>query len=233
MEAIILAGGFGTRLAHMLEGIPKPMAEVAGRPFLEYVLDDLVKQGVKRIVLAVCYEKEVIIKHFSDNYKGAEILYSVEDTPLLTGGAIKKAMSLVEGERFFVVNGDTYFPVDLSELGASRTEEDSTSVVIAVKEMRDFSRYGRVVFEENGIVTDFLEKEPCDCGHINGGVYDIPKEVLQSYPESFSLEELCFPQLLKEKKILASVHEDFFIDIGVPEDFLLAQDIFSNNKEKR
>lgn len=225
MEAIVLVGGLGTRLSHILDGVPKPMAPVAGRPFLEYVLDHLIEQGVNRIILAVCYKKEVIMNHFSNSYRGAEILYSIEEKPLFTGGAIKKALTFVSENRFFVVNGDTYFPIDFLSF-REVAEKSSMPVAIAVKKMHHFSRYGTVVFDETGLISECLEKTPCEEGYINGGIYDIDKNALLEYPESFSLEEECFPTLVQNQKMIADIHDHFFIDIGVPEDFEKAQNIF-------
>ena len=174
MEAIILAGGFGTRLAQVVKDVPKPMAPVAGKPFLQYVMDDLVEQGVERIVLAVCYKKEAIMDFFGDSYSGAEILYSVEKEPLLTGGAIKHALGFCREERVFIINGDTFFQVDLRALRKD-AENRGKCTAIAVKELRGFSRYGRVEVDSAMSVTAFHEKEPCEQGYINGGIYDLSK----------------------------------------------------------
>lgn len=225
MEAIVLAGGFGTRLAQVVKNVPKPMAPVAGKPFLVYVVEDLIAQGVGRIVIAVCYKKECIMDFFGTQYKGAEILYSVEESPLLTGGAIKQALSLCREERVLIVNGDTYFSVDFAKMRAF-AEGKNTSATIAVKEMRDFDRYGKVEVNECGIATAFHEKAPCERGWINGGIYDIKANCLQGYPVKFSLEQACFPKLLEAGEIAAFPSDGFFIDIGIPEDYERAQTLF-------
>lgn len=228
MEAIILAGGFGTRLAQVVKDVPKPMAPVAGKPFLVYVVDDLIAQGVSRIVLAVCYKKECIMDYFGSRYNGAEILYSVEETPLFTGGAIKQALAQCHEERVLIVNGDTYFSVDFAKMRAF-AEEKSTSATIAVKEMTDFDRYGKVEVNDNGIVTAFYEKAPCKRGWINGGIYDVKADCLQGYPVKFSLEQACFPKLLTAGEIAAFPSDGFFIDIGIPEDYDRAQSLFEGH----
>ena len=225
MEAIVLAGGFGTRLAGVVRDVPKPMAPVAGRPFLEYVLDDLIRQGVDRAVLAVGYKKEAITEHFRDIYRGCAILYSEEETPLLTGGAIRQALSLCREERAFVVNGDTFFQVDLAGLRAF-SQKRPGQTVIAVREMRDFSRYGAVEFEGDGLVTAMTEKTFRAHGYINGGIYDIPRRALEEYPERFSLENDCFPKLLAAGHLSCFPSRGAFIDIGVPEDYQRAQGLF-------
>lgn len=222
MEAIVLAGGFGTRLASVVQDVPKPMAPVAGKPFLEYILDDLVKQGVTRIILAVHFKKECIIDHFGSSYHGVEVLYSVEESPLFTGGAIKKAMQFCQEEYVWVINGDTYFEVSMEEMRQSVSKSDKAAA-IAVKKMKDFDRYGKVDVDQNGNVIAFHEKAPCTEGLINGGIYYLQKDNLSGCPEKFSLENDYFPELLKNGKIGAFISEGYFIDIGIPEDYDRAQ----------
>lgn len=225
MEAIVLAGGFGTRLAQVVRDVPKPMAPVAGKPFLVYLVEGLISQGVDRIVMAVCYKKECIIDFFGSRYKGAEILYSVEDMPLFTGGAVKQALNFCKEKRVFVFNGDTYFPVDLCKM-RNYAETQNKSAVIAVKEMFDFDRYGKVEVNDSGVITAFFEKAPCRHGWINGGIYDLRTDCLTDYPDAFGLEQECFSQLLRAGEIAAFPSKGFFIDIGVPEDYERAQVIF-------
>lgn len=225
MEAIILAGGFGTRLSQVVKDVPKPMAPVAGKPFLVYLVEDMIAQGVNRIVMAVCYKKECIMDFFGSHYRGCEMLYSVEETPLFTGGAVKQALSLCHEERVLIVNGDSYFSVDFAKMRAF-AEEKNTSATIAVKEMTGFDRYGKVEVNENGLVTAFCEKSPCERGWINGGIYDVKANCLYDYPVKFSLEQECFPKLLESGEIAAFPSDGFFIDIGIPEDYDRAQALF-------
>lgn len=225
MEAIILAGGFGTRLAQVVKDVPKPMAPVAGKPFLRYLVEDLILQGVERIVMAVCYKKECIMDFFGSCYRGAEILYSIEKTPLYTGGAIRQALEYCKESRVFVLNGDTFFSVDLQKM-RSYAEVKRKSVVIAVKEMADFDRYGKVEVSSTGIVSAFYEKAPCRRGWINGGIYDLKADCLAGYTAAFSLEQECFPKFLQAEEIAAFPSQGFFIDIGIPEDYERAQSLF-------
>ncbi len=225
MEAIVLAGGFGTRLAQVVKDVPKPMAPVCGRPFLEYLLDWLTGQGVDRVVLAVGYKKECVMDHFGQEYRGAAVAYSVEDTPLYTGGAAKKALGLCREERVFVANGDSWFPVDLLRM-RREAEASGAPVAIAVKRMQHFSRYGNVTIDSEGVITAFNEKRYCEDGCINGGVYDVARHVLDGYPEAFSMENDCFPALVRERGIRAFPDEVSFIDIGIPEDYARAQELF-------
>jgi D-glycero-alpha-D-manno-heptose 1-phosphate guanylyltransferase len=222
MEVIVLAGGFGTRLSHIVSDVPKPMAPVAGKPFLEYILSDAVAQGADHIVIAVHHMKECIMDYFGDHCHGVPISYSVEEHPLKTGGAIKKAMELCTGERAVVINGDTFYGVPLKEMHQF-AKQSGKQVVITVKEMTKFSRYGKVDVNSDGLITAFHEKEFCEKGYINGGIYDIAKTALEQYPEAFSIEEVCFPELLKRKEIMAFSSNAYFIDIGVPEDYAKAQ----------
>lgn len=226
MEAIILAGGFGTRLAHIVADVPKPMAPVAGKPFLEYVLDDLINQGVKRIIFAVCYKKEIIIDYFGTSYKGAELIYSVEEKPLFTGGAVKLALTKAKEKRVFIINGDTYFQVDLKKMRELSSVRE-TKLTIAVKQMTNFSRYGSVLVDELGYVRKFNEKAPCEEGLINGGIYDIMTDCLDAFPESFSLEEVAFPDIMLENELISFRSDDYFIDIGIAEDYEKANITFS------
>lgn len=227
MEAIVLAGGFGTRLAGIVKDVPKPMAPVAGRPFLEYVLDALLAQGVDRIVLAVCHKKECIMKHFGTSYRGAAIVYSKETMPLLTGGAIRKALEQCCEDRVFILNGDTFFDVDLRILREFSEARDMT-LAIAVKEMTDSSRYGTLDLAEDGVISGFAEKRPCAKGLINGGVYDISRTALREYPETFSFEETYLPEAIQARRAGGVRFDGFFIDIGIPEDYVRAQELLGS-----
>lgn len=224
MEAIILAGGFGTRLASVVTDVPKPMAPVAEQPFLKYIVEDLINQGIKKIIIAVCYKKECIMDYFKDNYKGIEIEYSIEDHPLKTGGAIKQALEKCKNDKVFVINGDTYFEVDLCDM-SNFSQQYNSNVVIAVRRMLEFSRYGQVVIQDNKIEM-FKEKEYCTDGLINGGIYLLSRKILEDYPVMFSLEDDFFPKILENEKIFAYESKGYFIDIGVPEDYLKAQEYF-------
>lgn len=200
------------------------MAPVCGRPFLEYQLDWLAKQGVDRVILAVGYKKECIMDHFGAVYRKMTIAYSQEDTPLYTGGAARKAIEWCQEERVFIVNGDTYFPADLKKLRACAVEKNAAAAV-AVKRMFDFDRYGTVVFDEAYCINAFLEKRPCRDGYINGGIYDFATTALKDYPTAFSMENDCFPRLAAAGDLVACPDEADFIDIGIPEDYSRIQEL--------
>ena len=225
MEAIVLAGGFGTRLSHIVSNVPKPMAPVAGKPFLEYILDDLVENDITHIVLAVHYKKENIIDYFGNHFKSATIDYSIEKTPLKTGGAIKQGLSLCRDDRVLVVNGDTFYKVPYQKMRQFSIKMGKL-VTIAVKEMDNFSRYGKIDVDRNGLITAFHEKEFCNKGYINGGIYDIKRSALDLCPDAFSIEDVYFPAILAKGEIQAFPCDNYFIDIGVPEDYEKAQEDF-------
>ncbi|MFR3818846.1 MAG: nucleotidyltransferase family protein [Fusobacterium varium] len=216
MEAIVLAGGFGTRLKEVVSDVPKPMAPVNGKPFLEYLIKDLGEKGIRHIILAVGYKKEIIKEYFKNRYENIEITYSEELTPLGTGGAIKKALKLAKEADIFIVNGDTFFDVDLKRMKEFHTEKKST-LTVAVKEMENFDRYGSLVIKENRIM-EFEEKKKKDKGKINGGIYLIKKDLLNRVEkENFSFEK----EVLEDKRIEKYSYESkgYFIDIGIPEDY--------------
>lgn len=225
MEAVVLAGGLGTRLRSVVSEVPKPMALVAGRPFLEYMLDSLVARGFSKAVLAVGYRHEVIEKHFGSCYGGFEIEYSVEDSPLGTGGAIKAALAKCTDEHVFAVNGDTYFVPDFDKMLSSACE-NAADAVVAVKRMKDCSRYGTVL-QQNGRVLQFREKQPICNELINGGVYCIRRTALFNYPDCFSFEKDFLEKRVEDGKIFCIESDSSFTDIGIPQDYALAQQMFS------
>ncbi len=222
-EAIILAGGFGTRLAHVLGDVPKPMAPVAGKPFLTYLLDKLQDAGVKRVVMATGYKHDVINKYFGDNYKDIEIIYSQETQPLFTGGAILQATQYIKGEAFFVFNGDTLFTIDLSRLSDHHISS-SGHVTIALRQVADTSRYGAVRVDGTRIVSFEEKNNSCGEGVINGGIYVINKDWLinirRNKPEKFSFEKEVLQQYIGMEGL---IFNDYFIDIGIHEDYHCAQ----------
>lgn len=227
MEAIILAGGFGTRLNHIVSDVPKAMAPVNNKPFLVYLLDYLHDHQIKKVVLAVGYKSDHIKNYFKNSYKGLKIIYSDEDSPLGTGGAIKKALSKCKTENIFIFNGDTYFDVDLLAMKKCH-HQTKCQITIAIKEMVDYDRYGSVVINNNKIIR-FIEKKKTKKGMINGGVYLLNKNALQTVPaEQFSFEKVILESL--DYPLCAFQSDGYFIDIGVADDYEKAQSDFSHEK---
>ncbi|WP_270990547.1 nucleotidyltransferase family protein [Campylobacter upsaliensis] len=225
MEAIILCGGLGTRLRAVVKDVPKPMAAVGGKPFLEFIFEFLKKQGVKSVVLAVSYKYEVIQEHFKNEFLGIKIKYSIEQEPLGTGGAIKQALELCEGREVFVLNGDSIFEISLKNLHLK-----GAKICLALKKMVDFQRYGAVKVDESGEIAEFKEKSFCKEGLINGGIYLLKKDIFKDFElfGSFSFEEFLSTNF-KALKARAELFEDYFIDIGIPQDY----EKFSRLKDER
>jgi D-glycero-alpha-D-manno-heptose 1-phosphate guanylyltransferase len=224
MRAIVLAGGLGTRLAKITNNIPKPMALIGTRPFLEYLLDDLVEQGIEQTVLAVSYRWEVIREHFGLVYRGMNLDYSVEEEPLGTGGAIKQAMLTLADDEVVVLNGDTRFRVNLVKMEKVH-RNSAAQLTIALKRVADSGRFGRVEVSADGVVTSFLEKSSDGPGLINGGIYIMNRSLFEDFlvPEKFSFElDLVAPNIDRIKP-RAFQSDAYFIDMGIPEDYDRAQ----------
>lgn len=229
MEAIILAGGFGTRLSTVVSDVPKPMAPINGKPFLELLLEDLEKKGITKVILATGYKKEIIKNYFKDRYKSIEIVYSEEISPLGTGGAIKKAIALAKGNDIFIVNGDTFFDVDLEEMYKFHRKNNS-KLTLAVKEMEKFDRYGSLILEENKIIK-FEEKKYIEKGYINGGIYLLNREILRNtFEENFSFEKEILENEEREIEKYGYISNSYFIDIGIPEDYYKFEEYGRNEK---
>lgn len=226
-EAIVLAGGFGTRLAHIVPNTCKPMAPVAGRPFLRYLMDQLSSEKFDRVVVADGYRREQIEGYFGQSYRGMGIAYSSEDSPLLTGGAIRKALQRCSSDWVFVLNGDTYLDVDFGAMEkVALSSKKSTRAIIAVKKMGDTGRYGTVKVSNDGTIAEFLEKRSGSEGLINAGVYLVRREALDSMPAVFSFERDYLEKNVSLGCFRALECRGGFIDIGVPEDYHRAQTLF-------
>ncbi|MFK8165039.1 MAG: nucleotidyltransferase family protein [Lewinella sp.] len=224
MEAIILAGGFGTRLRSVVADKPKALAPINGRPFLEYLLDHLIKGGIESFVFSVGYRAWMIEEHFGDSYRDCPIKYALETEPLGTGGGIANALPYTSGDTVLVTNGDSLFLTDLSEQYALHQQVGAIAT-LALRPMKNFSRYGRVVLEEDGRIIAFREKEPVDEGLINGGVYLLQRDAFlkAGLTGAFSLERDFFGAKVKDFPLYGVADEGYFLDIGIPEDFARAQ----------
>ena len=219
MEAVVLAGGLGTRLRAAVSDLPKPMAPVGGRPFLERLLDYWIGQGVRRAVLAVGYMHDSIRRHFGDEYRGCAIAYSIEDHPLGTGGALVQSLPLVHGERFLVLNGDTYFAVPLEALGAFHGGHGADVSLSLFRS--DNPRYTGISLDPDGRVRSFSGQ-----GLVNGGVFLFQRSALKGLPATVaSLEKDLLPGM--KGAIYGCVFDAPFVDIGVPEDWRAAANIIT------
>ncbi|EAI0737397.1 nucleotidyltransferase family protein [Campylobacter jejuni] len=214
MQAIILCGGLGTRLKSVIKNIPKPMAPINNKPFLEFIFEYLKKQGIKEVILAVSYKYEVIKEYFKDEFLGIKIKYSIEKEPLGTGGAIKETLKFIKNEAY-VLNGDTFFDIDLSKL-----KLNGSKICLALKQINDFDRYGTVNVDGLGLVISFEEKVFKKQGLINGGIYLLDKDIFKDFAlqEKFSFEEF-LQENYRNLKARAEIFDNYFIDIGVPSDY--------------
>ena len=228
MEAVILAGGMGTRLRSVIKDVPKPMAPVNGKPFLFFVLQWISGYSVEKIILSLGFKPGTVRNYFGDSFSGIPVEYVVEDQPLGTGGAVKYAARLTEGDDFVVINGDTFFPIDLKKFYDFHVEKSSL-FSIALKRMKESDRYGTVECHEDTILR-FREKEFCSEGLINGGIYLINRKYLESkkLPEVFSIEKDLMEKEAGTGILKAQIFDDIFIDIGIPEDYKRAPELLSN-----
>ena len=230
MEVIILAGGLGTRLRSVVSEVPKCMAPVAGKPFLWYLLKYLTRYNVNRVVLSVGYLREVIFKWIDENKTEFpfEFDYAVEDEPLGTGGGIKLALSKIKDSSAFILNGDTFFDVNLNDL-TKQHESTGKDITLALKPMKDFDRYGTVVYDDkSSIISAFNEKKHCNEGLINGGIYLVStkSKIFEGLPTKFSFETAVLEKQCLLGNIDAVIQDKYFIDIGIPEDYRKADTDF-------
>ncbi|MBA3660170.1 MAG: NTP transferase domain-containing protein [Gammaproteobacteria bacterium] len=222
MQAIILAGGFGTRLKTVVSDVPKPMAPIQSKPFLAYLLDYLHAMEFKQIVLSVHHMSEVIQAYFQNNYRGMTITYAFENEPLGTGGAIVHALKSVrQDEPTWVLNGDTFLALDYK---AMYQQHRNSPLTLALQKVQDASRYGNVATHENQII-EFQEKGAVMPGLINAGVYLLHPTLFTAFslPPIFSFEQDFLQPLITSIKPQAFIVNQYFIDIGIPEDYQRAQ----------
>jgi D-glycero-alpha-D-manno-heptose 1-phosphate guanylyltransferase len=222
-EAIVLAGGLGTRLRSVVSDIPKAMAPIAGQPFLAYLLQYLEAQGVARVVLAVGYRSEAIRGFFGSRYQGLKLVYSVEDEPLGTGGGLQRALPYVDGTFAFVLNGDTFLRLNYQAMAAMHEPQD-TQLVVALRQVPDAARYGAAVVVR-GRIEGFTARGAEGPGLINAGCYLVARDIFERYPmpSKFSWEADFLEARSAEVRPLAFECDAPFIDIGIPEAFAEAQ----------
>lgn len=228
-EAIILAGGFGTRLQSVVSDKPKAMAPINGRPFLEYLLDHLINNGIDKFIFSVGYKSEFIIDYFGDSYKNCTINYVLEESPLGTGGAIKFAMNKTHEDHVLVVNGDSLFLANIQEQ-YQQFINNKAVVSLALKPMLQFDRYGTVLLGKENQILKFEEKKRVENGLINGGVYifNTKKFLKLPFEQKFSIENDFFQNYVNQFHFVGFKSDAYFLDIGIPTDFATAQEEFKN-----
>jgi D-glycero-alpha-D-manno-heptose 1-phosphate guanylyltransferase len=219
-EAIVLAGGLGTRLKQVLPDLPKSLAPIDGRPFLSYLLDYFKKEGITRFVFALGYKTELIEDFVKGYLPKGSYSFSIEDEPLGTGGAIYKACKQISNVNSLVLNADTFFAVSLSYLNELH-EQETADCTLTLKPMTNFDRYGAVTINEKKEVIGFSEKKYQTGGLINGGVYALNAQsfIKKTFPPAFSFEKDYLEMSYQKEKILGYISEGYFIDIGIPEDY--------------
>jgi NDP-sugar pyrophosphorylase family protein len=227
---IVLAGGFGTRLQGILKGLPKPLADIKGTPFLKYLFLKLLEEGYDNFIVSLYYEADKIIEYIDSLKNGiledSTIVYCVEPKPLGTGGAISYIVSELNlTDNFLVVNADTLLHTGYRELGAS------DSMAIGLLKVEDTSRYGKVEFDDKNRIVKFVEKKPArEAGYINAGVYNLDAQIFKNWNGiNCSLETEIFPKLVANQQLKGIIIQSSFIDIGVPEDYYK---FCSENKSK-
>lgn len=227
IEAVVLAGGQGTRLSTLVRDVPKPMADIAGKPFLWWLLTRLRHQGIGHVLLAIGYKSEAIRDYFGEAFDGVEISYSIESKPLGTGGAIKLALSKAREPQVIILNGDTYADAELREL-MRRLETPGADLAIAVMRLDNVARYGAIsIDEESNTLTGFHEKQGSAGGYVNAGVYCLRRDIFARYsvPAKFSFERDFLPKYLSRLRPVAFKGVRAFVDIGTPDDYALAQEL--------
>jgi D-glycero-alpha-D-manno-heptose 1-phosphate guanylyltransferase len=222
MEAVILAGGLGTRIREVVPDLPKVMAPVAGRPFLELLLRMLAGKGFTRVVLSVGYLSEVIVDHFGSSFAGLELAYEIEESPLGTGGAMVAALARCREDDVFVLNGDTFIDLEVDAL-LEMWRTDPAPLIIA-REVPDVARFGALDVD-GARVLRILEKSASGPGLINAGCYFVPRKLFGSTAvKPFSFERDFLPQQLSSRTFNHFVTRGLFIDIGIPADYARAQE---------
>jgi D-glycero-alpha-D-manno-heptose 1-phosphate guanylyltransferase len=223
MYAVILAGGFGTRLRSAVSDVPKPLAPVGGRPFIAWMIDFLAREGVSGVTLSVHHEWRKIRDYFSAHPAALPVEYAVEETPLGTGGAMGYALSGYKGKGpVLVLNGDSFVRADYRALYRQH-QKSGASLTMVLRAVPDTGRYGRVV-EEEGVITAFAGGEPGRPGLINAGVYVMQPDIFlkNPMPQAFSFERDFLPSRIAALKPRSFHAGDYFIDIGIPEDYVRA-----------
>jgi len=227
MQALILAGGLGTRLREIAKDIPKVMVDIKGKPFLEYLILQLKKYSLNDIILCTGYLKEKIENYFGNgNHLGVNIVYSEEPKPLGTGGAIKFVEDFILEDNFLVMNGDSFFDIDLDKLIYYHFNKRAL-VTMALAETKETKRFGSVRINKNGMIKYFVEKDQkANSNLINGGIYVLSREIFKYIPKdkSVSLEKEVFPKSINSNRFYGVSFKNYFIDVGIPKAYKKLQE---------
>lgn len=231
IPAVILAGGMGTRLREVVADRPKVMAEVNNRPFITYLLDQLAATGVTNVVLCTGYLADQVSTVLGDCYRGMQLCYSVEPSPLGTGGAIRQALPLFSSFPILVLNGDSYFDLNLLSF-ASKHRESGATASLALVTVADVSRYGAVDITDDHAITRFEEKgNQKGTGLINAGIYLLEQAAVEAMPpdSAVSIERELLPALIG-RGLYGFPQSGKFLDIGLPADYRDADSFFNTDR---
>lgn len=225
MDAIILAGGLGTRLKHVVPNLPKPLAPINGIPFLDILLNQIATYDkIKRVIFATGYKSDLISSHFSQKNYPFSLTFSKEETPLGTGGAVKLAHKHVQSSQYYVFNGDSYLDIDFEMF----IQNHHAALTIACRHVDNVSRYGEIELDAHHKILSFKEKSTQDKpGWINGGIYLMNKELKFPQKDNFSLENDFFPTLIHNIEVFGYPVHGKFIDIGTENSYKLAQEVLT------
>tara|TARA_B100001250_G_scaffold160066_1_gene137498 strand:- start:2215 stop:2910 length:696 start_codon:yes stop_codon:yes gene_type:complete len=230
LEAIILAGGKGTRLKKVIKEIPKPLAPINGKPFLSYVMDNLIKNNINHFIISVGYKKEMIIDYYKKSYKGVKISYAIENNPLGTGGAILNSLSYCKTDYIYALNGDMYTDYNLNQL---ILKNNHLTMALIEYNDNDINRFGIVEIDKDYNIINFLEKDVSSkFNYINGGIYYINKKwYINEFSRlnKFSIEFDVF-QKFNNYKFKGIPQKSYFIDIGIPKSYKKFINLIEKNK---
>lgn len=231
---VVLAGGLGTRLKDVINDVPKPLAPIEGKPFLNYLLSYWVKNKAKKIILSVGYKNHQIKKHFGNNYKGVPIEYVIEDVPAGTGGAVLKVLDEINmPDDFFIINGDTLFLNDQKSMISAHVDNEA-DFTVCLRNIEDAGRYHRIQVDNTNKLYSILEPDNKKVsGLINGGVYIVNRKVFDDFSieqgKVVSLENEILPKIISTNKVYGVVDGGAFIDIGIPNDYFRAKSFLNEN----
>ncbi len=232
IDTVILCGGQGKRLRSVLSDTPKVLANINGKPFLDIVLQHLKGQGLRRIILCTGYKADAIEQYYRQHRQGMTFEFSRETEALGTGGALKNARPLILSDPFFVLNGDSFCPVDMNALMVfHQTNSARVSIVVSHAPEGKTDAFGTVTLDQKARIAYFLEKGSEQKGdYVNAGIYCLGKDVWALLPNSarFSLEYDFFPAVLADKRVYGFLAKDSFCDIGTPERYALAKQKFQS-----
>jgi D-glycero-alpha-D-manno-heptose 1-phosphate guanylyltransferase len=219
-EGIILAGGFGTRLRNTIPDLPKCMAPVGGRPFLFYVINYLRSQGIEKFIFSLGHKHDVIEEYLNTQFSTLNFESTIETEPLGTGGAIQLSLNKATLQDLVIVNGDTLYRVDLHKASMFHSHNQAECTML-LKPMFNFDRYGVVKTNTDNLVESFKEKQYYENGNINGGIYLLNKDKFldEEFPSKFSFEKDYLEKFCRVRRIYGQVQDEYFIDIGIPEDY--------------